>query len=1305
MTATAFKAKHGLETIIEGDASSLAIALGSAVDAANRTGFYSDLTTPGSEELGVVVGGNSVIVAHAEGHVEVDVIQLGDTSSPSVNGQATYNQTANRFEFYENGVLRTLGGISGPVTSTDNAVARWDGVGGDTLQDSSVLIDDSDNITGVADLSISGDLTLSGYTADRITFTNGSSVLSVSNDLTWDGSTLDVTGDITFSGTLTGGTYAGDPFTALAEAQLLTGFPNKTDSTISFVDGTRTFTIQPTGASFTYYQDDGTEYTVSSSDDVVITDVEGLHYIYYDGATLTAVANPSVTDVLNVIYTYALVAVIYWDATNNKRLILGDERHGFMPPQTHAWLHYYQGTQLETGGSLGDILTDESGDDDTHCQFSNASTRILDEDQSIDVGTRISTANIAVWWREGASGDWREDATRSFPVTNSAGSRADWNEWTGVTWQRTEITNNDFFLVTIFATSDVDGKYVAIMGQADYPNRNQARQAAPSELANLILDGLPAPEMYPLGTFIVQSGNGMSNTPKSKFVSDGDGNDYIDWRNTDVGIGTGTSPSSHNVLTDRDAINSHPIGAIDASTLTEEGLCFVSSGLITNSANLTWDGSTLDVVGTYQTTGRWDLDVTGGAFNGTLIGSKGAFGTVSLVTWDSSTTILRFGASLGGTITGIYGSSVTLYAGSKNLIELDDSGDTYRLRLNNADIVDATSTNFAINGTGSVSGQLTVTNLIQTNHNASPAVDGAFCYNDTATRFEFYENGVLVTLGGGGDVTAAANITDHAIVRGDGGAKGVQDSGILIDDSDNITAVNDLTYGGVLYGTTIDTGAASDLVLKVNGTSYLHMDVLGGASYLVNITPRYTYDRVGWQNRFQPTSPGTTSHYGATNELTLYLSATGQQYSKSLENILYMNPNGYTHTTGNVAACSNRVICAGNSGTSLRVDGLECLIQLYQNHTVDQVRALSITIAQYGTTNVNYYNGINIEGSSAATIGVNQKIGILVGNMSGSTINRAIKTGTGPVEFGDDLYCNTIDTNAASNLFLKYNGTTVETISNGYNVIDGYTIWRSQTASQPQNVLYNYTTGATAPYLSMRKARGTIASPSAISSGDFLGNISMGGYINAGWRENARIFAQAVAAPSGNYVDTEVAIWVDDGASGIAEIAAFGSGGLAVASGLLTSGGTNVQSTTFGEIYGYSDSISANNVTWTVVDALDTDGESNDCTNDAANNRIQITRTGKYKITFEVSYETVSAGSSSYVLTCPFWNGSRLTRGTTRVDFAISDQGYVTVSKTFYADITTANLYLDLRQYHASGSTETIAQEYANLTCERMGDT
>jgi len=48
---------------------------------------------------------------------------------------------------------------------------------------------------------------------------------------------------------------------------------------------------------------------------------------------------------------------------------------------------------------------------------------------------------------------------------------------------------------------------------------------------------------------------------------------------------------------------------------------------------------------------------------------------------------------------------------------------------------------------------------------------------------------------GGGNVIAAANITDHTIVRGDGGVKGVQDTGIIIEDDDTLTTPAQIFMG------------------------------------------------------------------------------------------------------------------------------------------------------------------------------------------------------------------------------------------------------------------------------------------------------------------------------------------------------------------------------------------------------------------------------------------------------------------------------------------------------------------------------
>ena len=61
-----------------------------------------------------------------------------------------------------------------------------------------------------------------------------------------------------------------------------TGFPNLTDSTITWSDSTpdRTFTISPTSDNFSFYQK-GKRYT-KTNETIQIDNLEGLHIIYYN---------------------------------------------------------------------------------------------------------------------------------------------------------------------------------------------------------------------------------------------------------------------------------------------------------------------------------------------------------------------------------------------------------------------------------------------------------------------------------------------------------------------------------------------------------------------------------------------------------------------------------------------------------------------------------------------------------------------------------------------------------------------------------------------------------------------------------------------------------------------------------------------------------------------------------------------------------------------------------------------------------------------------------------------------------------
>ncbi len=80
--------------------------------------------------------------------------------------------------------------LSGAESSTDNAVVRFSGTGGGTIQNSAVIIDDSDVVTGITsltvdNLNVNGNSVISTDTNGAINLTpNGSGAVAVSSDLT-----------------------------------------------------------------------------------------------------------------------------------------------------------------------------------------------------------------------------------------------------------------------------------------------------------------------------------------------------------------------------------------------------------------------------------------------------------------------------------------------------------------------------------------------------------------------------------------------------------------------------------------------------------------------------------------------------------------------------------------------------------------------------------------------------------------------------------------------------------------------------------------------------------------------------------------------------------------------------------------------------------------------------------------------------------------------------------------------------------------------------------------------------------------
>lgn len=130
----------------------------------------------------------------------------------------------------------------------------------------------------------------------------------------------------------------------------------------------------------------------------------------------------------------------------------------------------------------------------------------------------------------------------------------------------------------------------------------------------------------------------------------------------------------------------------------------------------------------------------------------------------------------------------------------------------------------------------------------SSATDGDVVIFDGTTGKLVKDSGTL--LSSLGNVTAAANMADNYIIRGDGGAKGVQDSLVVIDDSGNVRTAsglgfyispnsNPMTGGGVFYGlSTSEVGliAAEQLYLTGNtGTTILFLGSSSNPSVTASI--------------------------------------------------------------------------------------------------------------------------------------------------------------------------------------------------------------------------------------------------------------------------------------------------------------------------------------------------------------------------------------------------------------------------------------------------------------------------------------
>jgi len=295
-----------------------------------------------------------------------------------------------------------------------------------------------------------------------------------------------------------------------------TGFPNRTDSAITWNNTLRQVYIAPTGSSFDYYIR-GVKYTVTATQTATITDTEGGWYIYFNGDTLTASQT-----LWGFEDAYAFVAFMLWDATNKKFIFPGEERHGLaMDWATHVRLHFVDHTQVEDHSfDLQDFVSRGDGSSDDHARIGLSEGVIHDEDIRMSVTNSATPSEyfeqklnpiawIPIYYKLGTV--WRKMDATQFPMIYDGVNPIQYNLDTGGVWSLENASENFFVETWLFATDNMEEPIIGIVGQRQL---GTTPTLLPADL-NQITSGLPFAEFNFIHKLVFRTTTAYTNTPKA----------------------------------------------------------------------------------------------------------------------------------------------------------------------------------------------------------------------------------------------------------------------------------------------------------------------------------------------------------------------------------------------------------------------------------------------------------------------------------------------------------------------------------------------------------------------------------------------------------------------------------------------------------------------------------------------------------------------------------------------------------------------------------------------------------------------
>lgn len=293
----------------------------------------------------------------------------------------------------------------------------------------------------------------------------------------------------------------------------------------------------------------------------------------------------------------------------------------------------------------------------------------------------------------------------------------------------------------------------------------------------------------------------------------------------------------------------------------------------------------------------------------------------------------------------------------------------------------------------------------------------------------------LVFGNGFGNVVGPSSATDNCVVRFDGTTgKLIKNSGVCIDNSNNVTGVVALTYSGQLTSTVV-TGTAPLVIASTTAVANLNASLLGGATFAA---PGAIGGGTPAAGSFTTLSASTSLAIGTAQ------AGTPRQFNNTLSDAL-TSTTGYAarleHVTSGTAAAGfgvgREVYLENASGTSVNSASEEFAWSTATNAAETGTYALKIISA--GTlANSMSFDGRDATFRGSIRMSGNQTIAAWTGSGAGYIANAATKTDSSSSGTVATVYMHFlgIPTIAASSTTTYTDAYTlfVSNIANGTNV-------------------------------------------------------------------------------------------------------------------------------------------------------------------------------------------------------------------------------------------------------------------------------